>query len=329
LFRFRTPTLRAAVLLTAPCWLVQCGAKHDLVIGELTLARGGETGSPSVPTAGVGAGAAGGSLQAGSGGTAGSPVLAGQAGELVGGAPAAGAGGDSGCLVGDEPPLGSLIHRYDFSGTGTTVLDLVGNAHGTLREGAELDGSGVLGLPGRVEGQADQYVELPDGLLSVLTDVTLVAWTTWEGGAGFQRVFDFGDSSAGEGQGESGRNYIAVLTTSNFANGNRLGAELAAPDHPTLSLGSYADMVEGTRFQVALVFRSNDHTELFHEALSLISSPVQTSLAELNDVNNWLGRSQWSKDHGFHGSYDEFRVYRTALSACQLATLRDRGPDAP
>ena len=283
------------------------------------------------PSGGMGADPGiGGAAPAGSSSVGGSVTEGGSGGDRDEGGAASTGGDDTGvtCPAGEGPPVGSLIHRYDFGGTGTTLLDLVGTADGKLMEGATLDGSGVLTLPGRVDNKADQYVDLPNGILSSLSEVTLVAWATWEGGAGFQRIFDFGDSSSGEGQGDSGRNYIAMLTTSNFANGNRLGAELAAPGHPTLSLGSYADMDEGTRYQVALVFRSNDHAELFHEAVSLITSPVQTSLSELNDVNNWLGRSQWSKDHGFHGSYDEFRIYNVALSACQLATLRELGPDS-
>lgn len=318
-------------LLALPLVLTHCGAKGDLVIGEVALTSAGSGGT--APVAGSG----------GDGGSGGSAVAGASAGGVggstdEGGAPptdggAAGAGGSSGaggdCAEGDEPPLGSLIHRYDFSGTGTTLVDLVGGANGTLEQGAMLDGSGMLSLPGRVDNQADQYVDLPNGLISPLSEVTLVAWVIHEGGAGFQRLFDFGDSTSGEGQGDSGRKYITVLYGSNFANGNRLGAQIAAPGLPTLSLGTYFELVEDEPYQVALSFRSNDRVTLFAEAQEQISSPVQLALSDLNDVNNWLGLSQWSKDHPYRGKYNEFRIYNVALNECQLATLRARGPNAP
>ena len=246
---------------------------------------------------------------------------------MTAGAAGIGAGGDTTCPV-EEVPVGSLIHRYSFDGTGTVAVDSVGSKNGTLEAGATLDGSGIVTLPGRVTNKADQYIAFPSGILNSLSEVTFVLWTSWiTGGAGFQRILDFGDSNVGAGQGDSGRSYLAMVPTSNFANGNKLGAELAAPGFPTLSLGSDKDMADAVEVQVALVFRSGAAIELYREGQLLISSPTNVTIAKINDVNNWLGRSQWSKDHGFHGTYAEFRIYQSGLSACQLTTLRDRGPD--
>ena len=313
--------------------LAACGAKGDLIIGEIKLASSGGGG---VSTAGAGVDPTGGTALGGvgaSGGTATAGTLSdsGQTGEppLQAGAAGMGAGGDTNtCLVEEEVPAGSLAHRYSFEGTGTVATDSVGTKNGTLQAGATLDGSGVLTLPGRVTGKADQYVDLPDGLLDGLTEVSFVIWTSWiTGGAGFQRIMDFGDSNVGAGQGDSGRSYLALVPTSNFANGNKLGAELAAPGFPTLSLGSELNMADAVEIQLALVVRSGVAIELYGEGELLIQSPTNVTLSKINDVNNWLGRSQWSKDHGFHGTYDEFRIYSSALSACQLTTLRNRGPE--
>ena len=86
-----------------------------------------------------------------------------------------------------------LIHRYSFDGEGTQVVDSVGSADGSLQNGAVLDGAGHVTLDGK-----DDYVNLPNGLLSGLTDATLVAWLAWSGGPEWQRVFDFGSTDAGE-----------------------------------------------------------------------------------------------------------------------------------
>ena len=290
----------AVVVLPVALW--HCGSKQDLIIGELRLTGGATSAGASASGAGAGGAVA-------EGGVASEP---------------------NPCPATTSPSLANLAHRYSFDGTGTTAVDSVGANDATLLQGATLDGSGVLSLAGRVNDQTpDQYAELPAGMISELTDMTVVAWVTWQGGAGFQRIFDFGDSTAGVGQGDQGKSYLAMVPSSNFANGNRLGVQLAVPGFSTLSLGSNADMIEGDRYQVALVFQSGQRLALYRDGALLIESPTNVSLAMLNDVNNWIGRSQWLSNHGFHGSYDEFRIYDRALDACQLATLRDQGPDTP
>jgi hypothetical protein len=44
-------------------------------------------------------------------------------------------------------------------------------------------------------------------------------------------------------------------------------------------------------------------------------------------VNNWLGRSNWTTDSNFDGSFNEFRIYDTALTADQVAANTAAGPD--
>jgi hypothetical protein len=55
---------------------------------------------------------------------------------------------------------------------------------------------------------------------------------------------------------------------------------------------------------------------------------VDTSLTRLNDVNNWIGRSQWTFDDEFQGTVSEFRIYGGARSAQQIAAESTAGPDA-
>jgi hypothetical protein len=95
----------------------------------------------------------------------------------------------------DAPPVVRLpLHRHDFSGTGTVVVDSVGGAHGSVRGGAALDGRGSLALDGR-----DDYVDLPNGLISRLHSATFVVWFEWyDGRICWHRVFDFGNTVQGE-----------------------------------------------------------------------------------------------------------------------------------
>jgi hypothetical protein len=93
----------------------------------------------------------------------------------------------------NPPPV--LAHRYSFNEAAgsTTAADSVGTAHGTVLGDGVLTGNGKLTLLG-----TNGYIDLPNGLISPLTNASFEAWVTWNGGANSQRIFDFGDNSNGE-----------------------------------------------------------------------------------------------------------------------------------
>ena len=51
-------------------------------------------------------------------------------------------------------------------------------------------------------------------------------------------------------------------------------------------------------------------------------------MTEINDINNWLGRSQFSADAELQATFHEFRIYRAALSPELVAISYGGGPDA-
>jgi hypothetical protein len=91
---------------------------------------------------------------------------------------------------------------------GTVLYDSVGGANAVLRgAGATADvpygvGRGVR-LPGGSSGTA-AYVDLPNGIISSKTRVTLECWFTQFSGGGYKRLFDFGNGTAGEITGPGG-----------------------------------------------------------------------------------------------------------------------------
>lgn len=326
--------MRAAALptLALPLLLTYCGSKQDLLIGEIALVSEAGTGSVS-GTGGVEPGV-GGALAAGTAGVAGAAtggVMAGGEGgaEQAGAAGAGGDGGDGGqtelCVDGDRPPLTSLIHRYSFDGTGTVVSDSVGGADGSIVGSTMLDGTGTFTL----EGDDGHYVNLPNGLVSSLTNVTIVTWVTWTGGAGYQRIFDFGISDRGEQVGGSGRSYFAVIPLTGFEDNTArgLGAEIKAPSMAdSIQIASHESMNDRYA-QVALVFQSGQRIALYLNSRLLGEVATSIALSEIDDRNNWLGQSQWDRDPAFQGIFDEFRIYDVALTACQLETMVVRGAD--
>jgi hypothetical protein len=82
--------------------------------------------------------------------------------------------------------------------------------------------------------------------------------------------------------------------------------------------------------QVALVL-DGDAAEnaLYIDGRLAATAPNAHSMSDLQDVNNWLGRSQWVQDRFLRGRYDELRIYDGALTDAEIAELADRGADLP
>ena len=67
--------------------------------------------------------------------------------------------------------------------------------------------------------------------------------------------------------------------------------------------------------------------ELYFDGQFVFSRSTDTTLADLTDVNNWLGRSNWSGDGNFDGKFNEFRIYGWALTEGQILGNFLAGPD--
>jgi hypothetical protein len=217
-----------------------------------------------------------------------------------------------------------LAHRYSFGEeAGSTVAaDSVGGADGDVLGGAAFDGAGVLTLDG-----ASGYVDLPNGIVSGLNEVTFEAWVTWTGTRTWERVFDFGDNSAGEdGQG-TGLTYLCVTPR---ASSGRLRFT------STMFSGGAESIVEATgaltagqERHVAVTYSpGRGVAKLYVNGARVGTGAALVPLSGINDVNAWLGRSNWP-DPFFTGSFNEFRIHDGFLLASEVAASYKAGPDQP
>jgi len=251
------------------------------------------------------------------------PVDAAVAGSGGGSNTSGNGAGDAGAPSNSLPP--HLIHRYTFDGEGTRVVDSVGSADGTLMGGAVLDGAGHVTLDG-----TDDYVDLPNGLISGLADVTIVAWLAWNGGPCWQRVFDFGSSDAGEDS-------VGNATSSLFATAKRCGnadpelgpaAAMETTDGILGSVDGHARFPELNRAMLAVSVDGKAQELSLYAAGKAVGTGKAVPLARLTDENDWLGRSQWVQDDHLQGIYDEFRIYDVVLGDAELAAIEAAGPGA-
>lgn len=224
-----------------------------------------------------------------------------------------------------------LKHRYSFSeaADSTTVADSIGTAHGTLvGDGGVFSGTGTLDLPGGASGTAAAYVNLPNGIISVLTNATFEAWVTWKGSSGtfWQRIFDFGNNTGGEDQPGDGTTYIFV-SPHGGANVIRMGATITGGGAGERITDGKALMPFNEQVHVVASYNNAAGVARLYVNGQLVAlGKADLPLASIEDVNNWLGRSNWP-DAFFQGAYNEFRIYDGAMLDADVAAAFAAGPD--
>ncbi len=229
---------------------------------------------------------------------------------------------------------GTLIHRYSFNeaAASATFADSVGTANGVVGNatGADFTGSGEFTLT----GTTSTYGDLPNGIISSLTSVSIEGWVTWNGAAGssWQRIFDFGRSTSVDANGTpvedmpgTGYGYMFLTprsgdNTTRFAIKQGTGAEI-----PQLNT---APMSVGVKTHFAVVY-DTEHSvaRLYINGARVATAPVSLPLTVIEDINVWLGRSQFN-DSFFNGSYDEFRIYNGPLLDADVAASFAAGPNS-
>ncbi len=239
-----------------------------------------------------------------------------------------------------------LIHRYDFGeNDGTTVPDSISGADGeVLGEGFSW-GDGQLSLDGGPSASA-AYVDLPNGLISSLGSVSFEAWITPLGSENWARIFDFGSSEGGEldgpGGGGQGLDYV-LLSVSRGANNDQQRLEIrnndpegGGPDGADGPTGqqwtSDTDIPSpiGEEYHIAVTWDDETgHLEYYRNGEMVQELDTEVKLAQINDVNNWLGRSNWTNDANTAGAFNEFRIYDHALTSDEISDSLDAGPDNP
>ena len=263
----------------------------------------------------------------------------------------------------------AITNRWSFGNTtgaapaGTTVTDSIGGQTAAVRgQGASFT-AGVLTLPGSTTGNeppsiVSAYIDLPNGLISSKTHLTVEIWATPLSHQGFQRLIDFGRVNvAGDGLGAAGEitgggtydpngtqasdGLTLTLSRGASLNEQRFEGKLNGAANNADPAGLYR-MVDtnltttaGTLYHYVMTFEdgagsfgtAGGRLSWYRDGVLIASSDVGFHLNQIEDVNNWLGRSLWSADRGAHASLDEVRIYHQALSLAEINASRTLGPN--
>lgn len=278
------------------------------------------------------------------------------------------------CLAALSSAIGAeaaLVHRWSFTGaagavtSGTAYADSVAGGLAVVRGTGVVATAGAVTLPGGPTGSVPQsiisgYLDLPNGLVSSKTNLTVEVWATIQGYQTYQRLLDFGRIIlAGDGLGAAGE--ITGLST------NAPGL-MQASDALTLTFNrSTANNVSQQRFEVKLngIASTNDVSGYYRLADTSVASATNVEyhyvvtfeagagafgtnggrvswfrdgtnaavtdsgvrLSQIEDVNNWLGRSLWGADRMANATYNEVRIHDRAFTPSQIAASLAAGPN--
>lgn len=195
--------------------------------------------------------------------------------------------------------------------SGTAAADSSGNNHSGTLLGGVTHAAGKSNSAVSLDGSSG-YVSLPNDLVADVSDFTVAAWVFWNGGAAWQRVFDFG---SGTGRylhlspkgGPDNRVHFAITTNGSYGE-YRLDGTAALPT--------------GQWTHVAVTLSGTTLTLYVNGAAANSLSNVPFAPWRIGPTaQNWIGRSQFPADPYFNGLVDEFRIYRGALSASRVAAL--------
>ena len=213
-----------------------------------------------------------------------------------------------------SPTAGSLVHRYSFSETGgVSVADSVGGPvwSGTLPNGGALSGGQLI-----LSSISQQYVSLPGGLVSSLSNCTVMAWVNLASASNGSRVFDFGNDT----------NTYMFLTPQDGASDALRFAITTGGTGSEQQINGNSALSTGLWHQVAVTLNSGTGILYVDGAAVGTNSGMTINPSSLGGtVNNYLGKSQFASDPGLDGALEDFRIYNAGLSSAEIVATAALG----
>jgi hypothetical protein len=177
-------------------------------------------------------------------------------------------------------------------------------------------------VPGRIGNAvklsgSNEYVNLPAGIVSGLSDYTISAWVNPAANPTWSRVFDFG----------TGTGMYMFLTVNAGGAGLRFAVTTTGGGGEQQLTGG-GQLPLNTWSHVAVTLSGSTGT-LYLNGTAVATNPNMTlHPSNLGNTNqNWIGRSQYS-DPYLNATVDDFQIYGRALSAADVGALAGGQPGA-
>ncbi len=157
----------------------------------------------------------------------------------------------------------------------------------------------------------NDYVSLPSGVVSGLTDFTISVWVYLDTISDWSRIFDFGTGTSVNmfltpRNGSTGTVRFAITT-------GGAGGEQIIDGNNALSANEWTHVAVTLSHNIGILYVNGEEVGRNSEmSLTPYSLGVTTQ--------NYIGKSQY-EDPGIDGCFDDFLLYSNALSAADVAEL--------
>ncbi len=207
----------------------------------------------------------------------------------------------------------ALAHRYSFA---SDAWDSIGMAHGTLMGNAVLT-NGALKLTGAPGG----YVNLPGGLVSGSSALTVEFWASFGNNGDWARVFDFGTP-----QNSWGSDF--VFYSPQASGMQRLGIYTSVYPSTTVNLDIAGSLNHRQVYVACIVDPLGRYMAVYTNGAlqKALYAPVP-QLSGVSKAWSFIGRSMFAVDAWLNGTIDELRIYDTRLTPEEIALNYLSGPD--
>ena len=199
----------------------------------------------------------------------------------------------------------AIMAHYTFDGN---TSDSSGNSNNpTVLNGLPALVAGKYGSALGLNG-TNQYVMLPAGMMASATNFTIAAWVYWNGGAAWQRIFDFGNNTTQYMflTPDSGYGTLRFAITTNGGGGEQIIET--------------APLTSNQWIHVAVTCNGNTGC-LYTNGVLAASGSISLNPTLFNPALNYLGESQYPADPQFSGALDDVLIANYAMSAAQVAWL--------
>lgn len=213
----------------------------------------------------------------------------------------------------------ALAHRYSFanpqtSDSGFWTRDSIGMAHGTLKGDAVITNNAL-----KLTGTSGGYADLPGGLVSGSSALTVEFWGSFGPNGNWARVYDFGNISGANGQN------FTFFSPHTASSGLRQGISTSGGAVNFDPAGTFDNR---KLHVVCITDPAGSYCAIYTNGV--LRASTNTSLPALTSVStawSFIGRSLFSSDAWLNATIDELRIYDGRLTPVEIATDFQFGPD--
>lgn len=156
------------------------------------------------------------------------------------------------------------------------------------------------------------FVQLPVNMAKG-SAFTFAGWVYWNGGAAWQRIFDFGNDTS----------HYVFLTPDSGSGTLRCAINNGNGEQIVERAGALAS---GSWQHVAVTLNAGTAILYVNGAQVAATSGFTNTPSAFDPIKNYFGKSQFPADPLFSGKFDEFEIADYAMSAAQISALYSSTP---